>query len=886
MGGRKVQLQQPDAPFNRQISLSSRPSIYWNRICSTKEKLIVMKPSLRSLFLAAVLLIAVQASAQNLIFYQNTKSEAFLFKNGGGGPSGPLVDYFIQTIARGNGKPTGSTEYILAHDHNVRLTKVDATHFDINASLSNFRLTGDTKYRGFTMDEILKPKAIRFRLEHQDAQGKPQQGWDYTDVAINADPAPIASLRATDSTGIFNSDIVVVADKQFLYTDVNRLAFQARVDLIDDYYKTTPTLEATYTDLKKIQPADIDRLDNNEYELTRLETGIQAIRDKNYPGNLGLNAQNDPADFLRRFGEIDALSRDLRTRINDTRARLHVFYHDRGLAQLQAQKPALARADFTKAISLAPKFAPSHVELARMSYAEGNLSEAVNRLQFTFSDTQMDDPTRASATTLGKTIYGNHLGNANYAIQKSEFDKALAEADLAKALCTKIPAVGCDQQLDGIYSRAHRGVYLARVSAGVKAESENKLDIAEQEGAAALLYQTRNAAAVGEPREAQALLGRVRKAKFSALVAKADQEFAAGQLEAAEKSSRDAIAYQAANRTDVTDPAPANAVLNKVMARRYSDAIAAGKAKTKAGQHAEALASLELAKGWETQYAFKADTSLGTQLRASAKQVLLIKAPEALNLAKANRLQEARDVTTSFDQLSARYNLGSDQQVAAGRQQIQEAIFSQECINAEATYRDLVAAADEQKNLRHFVEAEEGWKKALNHARTHAACGIATRAVDEALVTYHPAADYQRLVREADAAVQNVNHSNAIERYNKAGDLFYAQNLGGSFGLAHANLLDYARNSGKRDFMLATANHFIGLKAYEQAYDLSYDLATHGYSAKLLKPTLTRLGKELAIRDKAIDFAADPKVKAATYTKAQPTMKTLGKAYLKQWKAM
>ena len=845
-----------------------------------------MKPSLRSLLLAAGLLFAVQASAQNLIFYQNTKSEAFLFKNGGGGPSGPLVDYFIQTIARGNAKPTGSTEYILAHDHSVRLTKVDATHFDVNASLANFRLTGDTKYRGFTMDDILKPRAIRFRLEHQDAQGKPQQGWDYTDVAINADPAPIATVRATDSTGNFNTDIVVVTDKQFLYTDANRLAFQARVDLIEDYYKTTPTLEATYTDLKKVQPADIDRLDNNEYELTRLETNIQAIRDKNYSGNLGLNAQNDPAEFQRRFGEIDLLARDLRSRINDTRARLHVFYHERGLANIKAQKAALARADFNKAIQLSPKYAPAHVELARMSYAEGNLSEAVNRLQFAFSDTQMDDPTRAGATALGKTIYTNHLGNANYAIQKGEFDKALGEADLAKDLCTKIPAVACDQQLDGIYSRAHRGVYLARVSAGVKAESENKLDVAEQEGAAALLYQTRHAAAVGEPREAQALLGRVRKAKFSGLVAKADQEFTAGQLDAAEKSSRDALLYQAANRNDVPDPASANAVLGKVMARRYTNAITEAKAQTKGGQHAAALANLELAKGWETQYAFKADTSLGTQLRASAKQVLLIKAPEALALAKANRLQEARDLTTGFDQLSTRYNLGGDQQVAAGRQQIQEAIFSQECINAEATYRDLVAAADEHKNLRRFVEAEEGWKKALEHARANAACGIATRTVDEALTTYRPAADYQRLVREADAAVQNVNHSNAIDRYNKAGDLFYAKDLGASFGLAHASQLDYARNSGKRDFMLATANHFIGLKAYEQAYDLSYDLATHDYSAKLLKPTLTRLGKELAIRDKAVDFAADPKIKAATYTKAQSTMKTLGKAYLKQWKAM
>jgi hypothetical protein len=828
---------------------------------------------------------AVQASAQNLIFYQNTKSEAFLFKQGGGGPSGPLVDYFIQTIAKGNGKPSTSTEYILAHDHSVRLTKVDATHFDVNVNLSNFRLTGDTKYRGFSMEDILKPKAIRFRLEHQDAQGKPQQGWDYADVAINADPAPIATLRATDSTANFATDIVIVEDKQFLYTDASRLAFQARVDLIDDYHKSAPALEVIYTDLKKVQPADIDRLDNNEYELIRLETNIKAIRDKNYPGNLGLTAQNDPAEFQRRFGEIDAMSRDLRTRLNDTRARLHVFYHERGLANLQANKGALARADFNKALQLNPKYAPTHVELARMSYAEGQLSEAVNRLQFAFSDTQLDAATRTSATTLTKTIYQNHLGNANYAIQKSEFDKALAECDLAKDLCTKIPAVPCDAQLDGMYSRAHRGIYLAFVSAGVKAESENKFGVAEEQGAAALLYQTKHAAAVGEPREAQALLGRVRKARFAEMVAKADQSFTAGQLDAAENAAREALLYQAANRTDVPDPAPANAVLAKVMARRYAVAITDGVAQSKAGKHAEALASFELAKGWESQYTFKADTSLGTKLRGSAKGVLLTDGPEALNLAKANRLQEARDLTDKFDRLSTRYTLGGDQQVAAVRQQIQDAIFSQECVNAQTEYNQLVAIAEEQRNLRNFVEAEAAWKRALDHAKRNAACGIDVRRSETDLATYTPAADYQRLLRQSEADIKNVNHGGAISNYIAAGDLFYAQNLG-QFGIQHQTLFDYVKTSGKRDFMLAGANHFIGLKAYDQAHDLCYDLGTHGYSAKLLKPTLTRLGTELAIRDKAVDAGADPKIKAATYTKAQASMKTLGKAYIKQWKAM
>lgn len=843
-----------------------------------------MYPFLRSLFLLIALLGAIQASAQNHIFYQKTKSEAFLFKQGGGGPSGALVDYFIKGIAQGANKAEARTEYILALDNNIRLTKLDNTHFDVQVTLSNLRLNGDTRYRGFPLEDILVPAALGFRLEQLDPSGKTKQGWDFGETSLGTDPATIASFRATDSTGSFINDALLVLDQQFIYADANRLAFQERIDLIDEYFQIAPTLEATYKELQLVQPTDLDRLDAQDTEFRRLTAKLDAIRQKNFPLKLALSPQNDPANFLPRFAELEVLAKDLYTRLADTRAQLHIRYHERGLANLQGNRAQQARADFQRSTQLAPKYAPPHVEMARMSYAEGQTSEAVNRLRMIFKDFQPDEVTRQKAIQLAKTIYQNHLGNANYALQQSDFEKALGELGLAKEICSNIPGVPCDTQLEGLYTRAHRGIYSRHVSKGVKAENENRLDEAENEGILAQSYQAKYPAYVTEAKEATALLGRVRKTRLNLMLATAEQSLQAGKADEAEKLTRDAIAYQALNKADLPDPAATQDLLNRVKGRQYLNAIAQGDQAFQASSYGPALEAFEKAKAMEQSYVFPQDSTLSTKIMATAKYVILADSKRSIELAQANRLGEARTLVESLDRMIERYQLGADQEIALRRKEVQDAIFSQECINAQRDFDAILVDAEQHRSGIRYVEATAAWQKALSLAKQNQACGIYTLTTEEALRFYQPAADYQLQVRKADEAITNVNYSGAIDAYTKAGDLFYSHDMNTKYSLKHPSLFDYIKQSGKRDFMLAGADHFIARKEYTSAHELVFDLASNGYPKGKMKATQTRLGQALALRDKPINPTGDPKQIAATYTKGHSAMGTLGKAYIKQWK--
>lgn len=846
-------------------------------------KIDLMKKRLPQLLLVAMLAIMAPASAQNLIFYQNTQTQSFLFKQGGGSP---LVDYFISRIAQGSNKPASRTEFILVHDDIIRLTKVDATHFDVLASLGGFRLTGDLSYRGFDLSDLLVPGAVKFRLEHKTRTGTVKQGWDFQEVPLGEIPSQIANFRAVDSSAQFSTDIVAVVDKQFKYVDANRLAFDARTNLVDEYFQASPGLPALSQELALVDPMKFEQIDAQETELRRIQAKIDAIKAKGYPEKLALTAQHDPAGFLAKFNPLQAMALEKATRITDTRTRLPILFYERGLANSQAGKPALAKADFLKSIELNAKFAPAHVELARISYAEGQVPDAVNRLQFIFTDLQFDEPTRQKAVQLGTTIYQNRIGNANYAISQSEFEKALTECDLAKDLCVRVPAVKADNTLETAYGRAHRGIYLRHVANGVKAENEKRLEMAEQDGLAALDYQKKAPNYVGEPREASELLKRVRTARYDGFLASADQSVKANELAQAENLCRQAIAYQATNAADIKDATAAKAMLDRVKGMQYLEQIAAANAKALAKDHKAALELYELAKAIEKDHQFKRDTTLGTKIKVQAKQVLLANGKLGLEQAKSNRLPEAKETTSNFNRMLDQYGLTGDKELGVVRQELQDAIFSQECINANAEFSRLVNAAELKRQNKKFIEANALWTEALDYARKNSACGIVTAQVLESQTYHANAVSYQDKLKRADEAMQNVNYNGSIGMYNEAGDLFFAKGLDQQFGLSHPTLFDYVNNSGKLDFKATAAGYFCDKQSYDSALQLVYDISTKGYPKSRLKAIQARLGKELAIRDKQLEPGADPKLKAAGYTRAQKTMSGLGKAYIKQWKSM
>ncbi len=821
-------------------------------------------------------------SAQNLIFYQNTRSEAYLVKQHGGGVSEAIIDHFIAQLSVSSGKPAFSTEFIITQDENVRLTKVNSTQYDVFVTIGNIRLSGDTKYKGFSMAEQLVPTGLKFNLERVSKTGQVLERFPFDNVDLTGATTTVANFRATDTTGLFTEQTARLGDKQFIYVKEAKGRFDARTILIDDYYASIPQMEALSTDLKKVNPDDFENIDAQQNALNQCIARLNKITANNFPQNLNLVAA-DPAGYNPRFQELNALSQDLNARIQRTKAEIPARYHQRGLAWLQQNKVPLANTDFMSAVRLDPAYAPAHLELARLRYREGDVPGAKSRLLTIFNACQPDDITRQAAIQLGTTIYQNHIANADYAIKQRKYPTGLTALAEARSLCTDLK-LACTPQLDELAGLAHTGIFTAKVDTARMTLQASNFETAEKLAYEAIDYQKANATFVKDAGPAIRVQADAQMRIYQRIVANANTLASEGKLKAAESEAKSALEYQKNHTAAIATPTAAEQTMNRVMGLIYKDDIARAKTLQTTKQHREALALLDEAVVIESKYPVVKDAALWGLVQANAKPIVLEDAAKGQEMAKSNKLTEARNLTQSVKAMSAQYKLQADIEVSKAVDNLNGAIFSQECTNAQNDFDAAINEADVQKRLKKFIEASAAYDRGLKVVADQALCGIDAKRASEGRIAIAMAVKYQQLLLDAQAAVDRNDSKAAIDTYLKAGELSLSENLNQRFGLVHATLFDYINESGRVEFVRFGSTYFREKKDYEPSLNLLHKCVQLGVQTSLIKDQMKRLGGELAIRDKQTEPGSDAKLKAAEYTRGNSKLNTLAKAYIKQRK--
>ena len=843
-----------------------------------------MKASLRILLLAMMGCLGQLASAQSLIFYENTRSEAYLVKLNGGGPSQGITDHFIERLAAGNNKPSTRTEYILTADESVRLTKVNPFQYDVNVSLGNIRFSGDTQYRGFSMTDFLQPSGVKFTLERLNKAGQIVDRFPFEEVQLSGASTMIANFRGTDSTGLFTEGSIRISDKQFIISKVNKGNFDRHSFLIDDCYNAVPQLEKIYTDFKSIDPNDFEHLPVQQANLDELKARLNQIGSVDYVTLLGL-AQVDPIGYLRRFQENTSMAQQLSQQIEATRAEIPERYYMRGMALLGQAKPAAAKADFLESVRLSPRFGAPNLELARISYREGDIPAAQNKLIYIAKECPADAATQQGLPALANTIYLNHMGNAEYANQQKKFPAAILALDAARQLCSETP-IECSPALEIQNKLAHVGIYNSKVDSARMFLNQGELEKAEAMALNAMGYQKGSSQYIAVADDAVAVERDAQNRILQRFLMQANALSNEGKLVAAEEQARLAIAYQASHSANLPDNKPAIAALNKVMELRYREDIRQANAAFDAKNHQDAMPLFAHALAIESEFPVNKLPNLMQLAQANAKPLALAKVPNGLNLAKANRLAEARLINDDFKALVEQYQIGEDADIVLGAQSLRDAIFSQECMNAQAEYDTALSAAKAQITLKRFIEADQGFSEALRIAAAQAQCEIDVTEANAEKVRISGAVKYQELLNTSLAAQEKAEYKYAIEQYNLATDIFVAKDLAQEFGLAQASLIDYIQNSGKNMFVRYGSDYLTAKGELDGAVTLIRKAASMGVKQGLLKTIMVRLGIALAERDVKQGISDDPKAKGLEYSQGNKTLKNLAKTYAKQRKRL
>jgi hypothetical protein len=839
----------------------------------------VMKSLLRLVLFGLFLSSAHFLVAQNLIFYQNTRSSSFLMKQHGGGPSEGLVDHFIGRIAAGSNKNPSRTEFIIAADENIRLTQVNSTQYDVNVTIENLRFSGDTQYRGFFMTEQLQPSAIKFNLERISKTGQVVEVFAFDNVQLNGPSTLVANFRAVDSTRLFLEQTMRLSNNQFIYIKEAKGIFDQRTILIDDYYAAIPKMEALNTDFKKINPDDFERIETQQNDLNQLIIRLNAITSSNFPENLDL-AKADPAGFNTRYQQLNASAQDLNARIQLTKSQIPDRYYQRGLTFLQQNKPALANADFNEALRLRPNFAEPHLELARLRYREGDIAAAKVQLLSLFNECAPSEQTSQAARQLGNTIYQNHIGNADYAIKQKRFASGLQSIAEARSLCTDLKLT-CTNQLEDLSSLAHGGIFQAMVDSARLSYQAQKFEESELRATEAIAYQKLNALYIKDPSPALRAQADAQTKIYQNMVASANALAGQNKLKEAENAARAALAYQLAHSGAIAQPNAAQDALNRIMDLEYKDNIAQAKTLQAQKQFRPALALLDEAIVIETKFPVTKDANIWNLAQSNAKPIILEDALKGQELAKGNQLAAARTLTQATKSMADQYKLADDPQVSAALSALTGAIFSQECTNAQLAFDAAINEAQQQKRNNRFIDALASFEKALKIASDQAVCGIDNRRGVEGKLDVSSPAKYQRLLNDAQAAVDRNDSKVAIDTYLNAGQLALSDNLKARFAIQHPNLFDFISGSGKLEFVRYGATYFLAQKDLDASLALLQKTVQMGVSKGLIKDLMKRLGTELAIRDREVEPNSDAKIKAAGYTQGNKKLKILAKTYTK-----
>lgn len=878
-----------DEPVSSSVNLFNLHPVQMNGTAFARAlaNTYTMKASLRFILVSMVLLqICNSAMAQNLIFYQNTDSKSYLVRNGDGGPSQEVTDFFIRSLSQGSGRPLSQTEFILIHDQYIRATKVSPSEFQVYATVQGLRLTGDTRYRGFDLTELMKPSAAKFTLERVSQAGGVLDSWKFESVPLNTQPAVMANFRGLDSLTLFDKNTFRFRDLMFLYAPSDKTPFAIRTTLIDEYFEAVPELEGLYAELKLIDPENIEQLNASETDLRRLRSQIETIRGGEYETKLGLSDELDPAGYLARFREIDAFATELSTQVRNNKANQHLLYYNRGLAFLEKGDRPRAMTDLQTAIDMQPTFAPAHLAMARLRYQEGDLGSASKGLVHIFSKLSPPPAIRQEGGTLAATIYQNYLGNAEYALQQKRHENAITELNAAAELCSAITEVPCTEQLDVLYSGSFTGIYDGMMLNAEKSIVAGKAEQAINEALSARRYAQDHTPYVKDTAKIGLVLNEAYRIEFQQLLSDIEVLLKNNDIDGAEQAVATSRAYRNNHLAAITDDGALVALENKVADRRYHLLISEGKTLAGQSQWELALSKYEQAVALEKNFVFQTDSLLPGMAEATAKALLKKDLSTALELARSNRLTKAREMRLAIDEIRKRYALQNDPDIEPPYQEMKTAIFNQECTNAQSEFDQLVAQAESEAGARDYMGATATFDAALAVAASNAACGMDVSPAKTGKTRIAPAFAYQQKIQSVEKSLDRVLYREAVAAYQAAGQAHAAGNFKDVFGLTHATLFDYIQLSGRNEFVKYGVEHFAEQKEYDSAITLLKDLLRKKYPKGRLKPIMVRIGQSLAVRDFQEDSSTNPKTKGLTYTSGDKGLKKLYKAYCKQWKNM
>ncbi|MDO6389434.1 hypothetical protein Q4E40_04810 [Pontibacter sp. BT731] len=790
----------------------------------------------RALLLIWILTAAVAVQAQSQLVFNEAIPVSFLIKqeaaaNSSQVNSNKLIQLLTEggtTASKTGGRPSRKPEFVVRLEQQSRIARA-GDQLQLKVQLQQIGVNGDVHYRGFDMGNVLLPEQAKMTVRLLNGQQKEVKR--YSLPILNLKQNGIVALETSvPDTANSQGYTLKVEGLELVYTQADVQELEGQISLIKDYYAADATLNKMLQDVVLIKHYDVDRIKQQDERLHDMEEMLDKLQGKRFSDKLSLN-QYDPQRYTAKANQLNQLLKERRKAVNHTLATLDQQFYNRGISLMARNNLAAASTYFVKSLEVNPRFAPAHLQLARLDFMSGNLQEAAGRTRDILTQMRVDPETQQMALGLAHDIYSSFMAEGHAHNGGGDYRSAVAAYADARALCSTLGGLRCNMPaLNDGEGRAVYGYYRSMVEEGKHFLSRGDLAQAEQLAAEAYTFQRQYDYLLHDAPEAAELQGQVK--------------------------------YQ-----------------------YYVQHIDKGRQAMKSRDYRNALEQFESALALEQGNTFQPVRELGGLLQQAAKPVLLSQLAEGYTLAMNNRLSDARAVASSAENMRARYALERDKEVQGKYIELRDRIFTQECLNVQADYDRHYQNAQALVREKKFIAADQAYQAAINAAGTKATCTIATFTAEDGIATIAEAAAYQRILEEANRMVATGRYTDAIQRYNAAEQHYLNKSIA-RFGLNHISLYNFAQAQSKLAFTATVVDHFTSIHQEKAALQLLTNLLNNGYAKGKTKKVQQQLGIQLAILDVNAGRTETANVLAASYTQGDKKLKHLGKAYEKERKKL
>lgn len=789
----------------------------------------------RTLLLIWILTAACAVQAQSRLVFDEALPVSFLIKqtpasNGSQTNSNAIIQLLggAHTTSGQGGRPTRKPEFAVRFEQQARIADT-GDNLQLRVQFQKVNVTGDTHFRGFDLGDVLLPEHLKLSVKLLDAQQKELKRYSLPAVGLTKNGVVALETTVLD-TANSQGYTLKVEGLELMYTQADVREVQTQLDLINDYYAADATLSKALQDITLIRVDDVDKLKLQDQRLRDIEELHESLQERRFSDKLALS-QYDPQRYTSKSNQLGQLLRERRRAINHALATLDQQFYNKGLSLLARNNAVAAGAYFVKSLEVNPRFAPAHLQLARLDFMAGNLHESAGRTRDILTQMRVDPETEQMALGLAHDIYSAFVTEGHALNSRGDYRSAVAAYADARALCSTIGGLRCNlPALNDGEGRAVYGYYRGMVEEGRRLLGRNDLAGAEQLAHEAYTFQQQYDYLLHDAPEATELMGQVK--------------------------------YQ-----------------------YYVQHIDKGRQAMKANDHRLALNQFEAALALEQSYTFQPIPELGGLLQQAAKPVLLRQLADGYTQAMSNRLADARATASSAENMRTRYALEHDTEVQARYVQLRDRIFTQECLNVQADYDRHYANAQALAKERKFIAADQAYQAALHSAAGKVTCTIATFTAEDGRDAIVAAVTYQRRLEEVNRLVATGRYTEGIQKYNEAEQYYLAQSIG-KFGLDHISLYNYAREQSKLPFTAAVVGHFTAIEQEKAALQLLTNLLNKGYAKGKTKKVQQQLGAQLALKDVTSGQTESAEVQAVAYTQGDKKLKQLGKAYEKERKEL